>query len=57
MLIEALFASVPVVAASTVAVPTPSPSPTPVEPHGEVTLRDLVLLLAALVRALLGPSL
>ena len=52
-----ILASVPVVAASTVAVPTPSPSPTPVEPHGEVTLRDLVLLLAALVRALLGPSL
>ena len=52
-----VLASVPVVAGSTVAVPTPSPSPTPVEPHGDVTLRDVVLLLAALVRALLGPSL
>ena len=52
-----VLASVPVVAGSTVAVPTPSPSPAPVEPHHEVTLRDVVVLLAALVRALLGPSL
>jgi D-alanyl-D-alanine carboxypeptidase (penicillin-binding protein 5/6) len=52
-----VLASVPVVAGSTVAVPTPSPSPATVEPHGDVTLRDVVLLLAALVRALLGPSL
>jgi D-alanyl-D-alanine carboxypeptidase len=51
------LASVPVVAGSTVAVPALSPSPTPVAPHGDVTLRDVVVLLAALVRALLGPSL
>ena len=52
-----VIASVPIVAGLTVAVPTPSPSPTRVEPHGDVTLRDVVVLLAALVRALLGPSL
>jgi D-alanyl-D-alanine carboxypeptidase (penicillin-binding protein 5/6) len=52
-----VIASVPVVAGSTVAVPTPSPSPTPVEPRGDVTLRDIVLLLVALLRALVGPSL
>ena len=52
-----VLASAPVVAGSTVAVPTPSPSPTALQPHGEVTLRDVVLLLVTLVRALLGPSL
>lgn len=53
------IASVPIVASATVAVPTPSPSPSssPAHTAGNLTLRDVVLLLVAFVRALLGPSL
>ena len=51
------IASVPVVASSAVSVPVPSPSPTPAAAAGNEALRDVVLLLVALVRALLDPSL
>jgi len=49
------LAAVPVVANSSVALPTPSPSPTPAATGDP--LRDVVLLLVAIVRALLSPSL